>query len=78
MNSTLIMSCGTVDLLRSWHDNIITNGLSNCVHIKDGMWNFLTLEQVEIISSSAYLGFFMALEYGDEEVVTNGFYIQSI
>ena len=28
MNSALIMSCGTVDLLRSWHDSIITNGLS--------------------------------------------------
>ena len=36
VNSTLIMSCGTVDLLWSWHDNIVTNGLSNCVHMKDG------------------------------------------
>ena len=36
MNSALIMSCGTVDLLQSWRDSIITNGLSNCVHMKDG------------------------------------------
>ena len=36
MNSALIMSCGTVDLLRSGRDNIITNGLSNCTHMKDG------------------------------------------
>ena len=36
MNLALIMSCGTVDLLRNWRDNIITNGLSNCVHMKDG------------------------------------------
>ena len=35
VNSTLIMSCGTIDLLQSWRDNI-TNGLSNCVHMKDG------------------------------------------
>ena len=36
LNSALIMSCGTVDLLRSWRDNIVTKGLSNCVHMKDG------------------------------------------
>ena len=36
MNTTLIMSCGIVDLLRSWCDNIVTNDLSNCVHMKDG------------------------------------------
>ena len=44
MNSALIMSCGTVDLLRSWRDNIVTNGLSNCVHMKDGSHGAQTID----------------------------------
>ena len=33
---SLIMLCGTADLFRNWRDNIVTNGLFNCIHIKVG------------------------------------------
>ena len=36
MNSTLMISCGIVDLLRICRDNVMTNGLSNCDHIRGG------------------------------------------
>ena len=37
MNSALMTPCGTLDLLRSLCDYIITNGLSSFTHLKGGV-----------------------------------------
>ena len=37
MNSTLMISCGIVDLLQISRDGVMINGLSNCDHMKSGI-----------------------------------------
>ena len=36
VNFVVMTSCDTINLLWSWLDNIITDGLSNCAHMKGG------------------------------------------
>ena len=36
VNCAPMMSYVTIDCLWSWHDSIVTNGLSNCVDMKGG------------------------------------------